>query len=95
MQRCLRLLYIVFFYIVTVMIMPYGDWDIRAYIDSGGTRRQFDQHQGQMWEQGLAAVEKVEATLRKPRKDPVRYVIVCDLGRLEYRQLASVTCKCK
>lgn len=76
--------------------MPFGDWDIRTYIDSGGSRWGFDKHQGQMWEKALAAVERVEAKLghlHETRKDSVSFLIVCDLQKLEYRQMSSLTCK--
>jgi hypothetical protein len=45
-----------------------------------------------MWEKALYAVEKAEKALKKPRKDPVRYMIVTDLLNMEYRQLATVKC---
>lgn len=75
------------------MVIPFGDWDLRKFADEVNDKRKFDQIQGQMWEKGLYAVEQVEMTLKKPRKDPVQYLIVCDLMTLEYRQLASYTSK--
>lgn len=67
----------------------------RTYIDEGGTRPKFDEHQGQMWESALFAVEKVEAKMKGPRKDnsPVQYIMICDLRNFAYRQLASYSCK--
>jgi hypothetical protein len=76
------------------MLMPFGEWDIRKYIDDGGTRLKFDEHQGQMWEKALFAVEIAEKNQKKPRKDksPVQYIMVCDMNGFAYRQLASYTC---
>lgn len=73
------------------MLLPFGSWDIRGYMDAGGNREEFDRHQGQMWEKALAAVEGVELKMKGPRKDnsPVTYIMLCDMGGLQYRQLAN------
>ncbi|OXA64566.1 hypothetical protein Fcan01_01475 [Folsomia candida] len=37
-----------------VLLMPFGDWDVRDYITAKGDQHTFDKYQGQMWEKGLS-----------------------------------------
>lgn len=72
-----------------VIVTPFGDWDIRGYTEKVDNPRKFNQHQSSMLEKCLSAVEMVERSLKKSRKEPVRCLIITDLNNLQYRQLSS------